>query len=166
MPLKKKNSDKDLKVIDVDEGNVIQTVDKQPMSLFDTAKLPLVTLNVKQFAFPEMFLVRDVKRIPVYEKNPETGWDLKDSNGNKTKTGEFYVRLELADADLAQTIVDKGQSLDGLKTIRCTVEQDIPLQQFEIDSTFVKLHGVNVMLGFGSRTVDRIVLRADSCELC
>lgn len=165
MPLKKSNG-KTLEVIDVDEGNVIQTPDKQPMSLFDSAMLPAITLNVKQFAFPKMFLVRDAKRVAVFKKNPETGWDLKDENGNKTKTGEFEVRLELADAGLAQTIADRGQSLDGLKTIQCTVSQDIPLQKFEIDSTFVKLHGVNVMLGFGGRNVDRIVLRANSCELC
>lgn len=163
MPLKR--NDVQRTSAKVSEGVTLQTPDGQLMSLFDTAMLPAVTLNIEQFAFPESFLVRDARRTSVYEKNPKTGWDLRDSSGNKKPTGKYYVTLQLADGHLAQQVVDSGSDLDGLKTIQCTIKKDIPLQTFEIDSTLLKLKNVVVKLGFGGRQVDRIVLEADDCEL-
>lgn len=163
MPLKRNNVQrKSAKVV---EGKTLQTPDGQLMSLFDSAMLPSITLNVEQFAFPETFLVRNARRVNEYEKNPKTGWDLKDANGTKKATGKYDVALELADGELAQKIVDSGSDLDGLKTIQCTIKKDIPLQNFEADSTLVKLKKVVVKLGFGGQQVDRIVLEAEDCEL-
>lgn len=163
MPLKKRTVKRTSTV--VDEGEALQTPDKQLMSLFKTAMLPAVTLNVKQFAFPKTFLVTDVRRINEYEKNPETGWDLKDNQGNKKPTGKHFVSLQLADGDAAQKLVDAGLSLDGLTTIQCTIKKDMPVQDFEPNSTLVKLKKVVVMLGFGGQQADRLILEAEDCEL-
>lgn len=163
MPLKRKNVD--LKSAKVDEGNPIQSPNNKLMSLFDKAKLPIITLNVEQFAFPETFLVVEASRVPVYEKNEETGWDKKDANGNKTKTGEYNVRLQVVDGDAAQKLVDAGLNVAGLSSIKLTITKDIPLQQFEPNSTLIKLKKVNVMLGFGGQQSDQIVLVAEDCEL-
>ena len=156
MPLKRKNVD--LKSAKVDKGNPIQSPNNKLMSLFDKAKLPIITLNVEQFAFPETFLVVEASRIPVYEKNEETGWD-------KTKTGEYNVRLQVVDGDAAQKLVDAGLNVAGLSSIKLTITKDIPLQQFEPNSTLIKLKKVNVMLGFGGQQSDQIVLVAEDCEL-
>lgn len=163
MPLKKHNVVR--KVIPIKEGSVIQTPAGQPMTLFDSAMLPAVTLNVEQFAFPKSFVVKKASRIAEYKKDPETGWDLKDSSGVKTKTGRYFVSLQLADGEVAQDLVDKGASLDSLKTINCVITKDIPLQKFEPDSTLLKLVKPVVMLGFGGRQVDRLVLKAEDCEM-
>ncbi|OYR96242.1 hypothetical protein [Lactobacillus taiwanensis] len=162
MPLKK--SQTKLKSAKVVEGSPIQTPDGGLMSLFKSAKLPAVTLNVEQFAFPETFLVTDARRIQAYKKNPETGWDLKDESGNKIPTGSFYIQLTLSDGDAAQQLVNSGLGLDGLTTIMCTVKKDIPLQKFVPNETLLKLVKPVVMLGFGGQQADRILLVAEDCE--
>lgn len=162
MPLKK--SEVKMTTAKVVEGNPVRS--EGLMSLFSPAKLPLVTLNVEQFAFPKTFLVVEpAQRRAVYVKNPETGWDLKDSNGNKTKTGKYCVQLKLASGDVAQTLVDQGLALDGLTTVDCFIDDDLPVQEFEPKSTLVKLVKPVVMLGFGGQSADRIILRAEGCEL-
>lgn len=163
MPLKKSNTKRtSAKIV---EGSPIQSPTGEIMSLFKPAMIPAVTLNTEQFAFPNTFLVREKRRVPIYEKNPETGWDLKDDNGNKTATGEFAVRLQLADGDAAQQLVDAGLNLDGLTTVDCEIMKDIPLQKFEPDSTLIKLVKPVIMLGYGGQNVDRIILKAEDCEL-
>lgn len=162
MPLNRKNVN--LKSAKVNKGNPIQSPDGKLMSLFEKAKLPAITLNVEQFAFPETFLVVDCSRVDVYEKNEETGWDKKDANGNKTKTGEHNVRLQVVDGDAAQKLVDSGLGITGLSSIKLTITKDIPLQEFEINSTLIKPKKVNVMLAYGGMQSDQIVLVAEDCE--
>lgn len=162
MPLNRKNVA--LKSAKVNKGNPVQSPDGKLMSLFEKAKLPAITLNVEQFAFPETFLVVDCSRVDVYEKNEETGWDKKDANGNKTKTGEHNVRLQVVDGDAAQKLVDSGLGITGLSSIKLTITKDIPLQEFEINSTLIKPKKVNVMLAYGGMQSDQIVLVAEDCE--
>lgn len=163
MPLKRNNIERKSAV--VEEGSPIRTPEGKLMSLFKPAMLPLVTLNTRQFIFPKSFLVTDAKRVPEYLKNPETGWDLKDDQGNKTQTGKYFVRLQVTDGDVAQDLVDKGLDLSSLSSIQCTIQKDIPLQSFEPNSTLIKLVKPVVMLGFGGQQADRILLVADDCEL-
>jgi len=163
MPLNRKNIN--LKSAEVDKGNPVQSPDGKLMSLFDKAKLPAITLNVEQFAFPETFLVVEASRVPVYAKNEETGWDKKDANGNKTKTGEYNIRLQVVDGDAAQKLVDAGLNITGLSSIKLTITKDLPLQEFEINSTLVRPKKVNVMLGYGGMQSDQIVLVAEDCEI-
>lgn len=159
MPLKKKSTK--LTSAKVVEGNPIQTPDNGLMSLFKPAMLPAVTLNAEQFAFPETFLVMGSKRIENYEKNPATGWDLKDEHGNKTGLGTYSVRLTLADGDAAQKLVDAGLMLDGLTSITAILKKDVPLQKFVPGETLIKLVKPVVMLGFGGQQADRIELVAE-----
>lgn len=163
MPLKRREVKR--QVVKIEEGNALQTPDNKPMSLFKSAMLPAITLNTEQFVFPKSFLVVQADRVAEYKKNKETGWDLKDSNGNKIKTGNFNVRLQLSDGDAAQKLVDAGLELDGLSTIQCTVKADKPLQNFVPNESLVKLIKPVVMLGFGGQQADRIILVAEDCEL-
>ena len=89
---------------------------------------------------------------------------MKDNAGNKSKTGTFSVRLDVADGDAAQNLVDSGLGLTGLSTIQVTINKDIPIQKFEPDSTLLKLVKPVVMLGFGGQQADRILLVAEDCE--
>ena len=145
MPLKKKNVK--IKSVTVEEGNPLQ--DEELMSLFSgqRAKLPLLTLNVEQFAWPESFVVRYVKRVEEKETDFKTGWNKKDSSGNYITTGKFNVQLRLADGTAAQTLLDAGQDIQSLPVISCLVKADVPLEKFEEDSTLVKLVKPVVMLG-------------------
>lgn len=163
MPLKRTNVKR--QVVKVEEGNPLQTPDNQVMSLFSKAMLPAVTLNVEQFGFPKSFVVMSVERIDEVKRNPVTGWALKDSGGSKIKTGNHFMRLMLADGDLAQEVLDHNGTLDALKQIQCTITKDIPIQKFEPQVSLVKLVKPVVMLGFGGQNVDRIVLQAEDCEL-
>ena len=162
MPLKK-NSKKRTSA-QVIEGKALQSPDGELMSLFKPAMLPAVTLNTEQFAFPETFLVRNFSRSDAYKKNVETGWDEKVS-GQKIKTGEHVIKLELSDGDAAQQLVNQGFDLDGLSIVRCVITKDIPLQKFENNSTLIKLIKPVVMLGFGGQTTDQLILKAEDCEL-
>ena len=148
----------------VEEGAIIQTVTKEPMSLFEKALMPVVTLNANQFNWPESLLVVGAKRVPVYEKNAQTGWDLKDGDGHKKSTGDYVVRLSVVNGDTAQMLVNAGQLIEGLSELQCTINKDVPLQKFVLGSTLIKLVKPNVMLGFGGQNVDRIVLIADDYE--
>lgn len=163
MPLKKS---KDIKLVSakVVEGDPIQTPDKGLMSLFKPAMLPAVTLNVAQYAFPETFLVMDSHRIQEFEKNPNTGWDLKDSQGHKQPTGAYSVKLELTDGDAAQRLVDAGMAIDGLTAITAIIKKDIPLQTFVPGETLIKLVKPVIMLGFGGQQPDRIQLVAEDVK--
>lgn len=161
MPLKR-SSNKSIKNLNpVDEGSIIRTPDSTPMSLFELALMPAVTLHANQFAWPKTLLVTDVRRVALNEKNPKTGWDLKDSNGNKKPTGEFVTRLTVVNGDTEQVLVDMGQPVDGLSELQCTIAKDVPVQKFVIGETLIELVKPNVMLGFGGNKVDRIVLVAE-----
>lgn len=144
----------------VKEGNLVQT-GGSVMSLFESAKIPFLTLQANQFKWPKTLLVVKADRIPEYIKNEETGWDLKDSQGNKTKTGNYFVRLDVADGDNAQMIVDGGGVIDGLTSVECVIHKDIPLQNFVINETLIELVKPNVMLGFGGQSANRIKLIAE-----
>ena len=83
MPLKKR-----IKIIkenpnQITDDVIIRTPDGGVMNLFDSAKLPMVTLSVNQFKWPTSFLVREAKRVKEYQINPDTGWNLKSDNGAK-----------------------------------------------------------------------------------
>lgn len=162
MPLKKSQASKTVKAYSGDEGSHLKL--DVPMSLFDQAKLPAVTLHADQFVFPKNFAVVDAKRVKEFEINQETGWALKDSSGNKKPTGNYFVKLMLVDGVLAQQAIDSGSSLSGLSTVQCTVHKDIPLQNFVPNETLVELIKPNVMLGFGGQQADRIVLVAEDCK--
>lgn len=162
MPLKKSNAK--MATVKIDEGNALR--DDSIMSLFAPAKIPLLTLNTEQFAWPKTFLVVEpATRKPIYVKNPKTGWDLKDDNDKRTETGKFCVHVKLANGDIAQTLVDQGISLEGLTAVDCIIDDDIPVQTFEPQSTLLKLVKPTVTLGFGGFTVDRIIIHAEGVEL-
>lgn len=163
MPLKRKEIKQ--KEVKINEGSVLQTPDKTKMSLFEKAKLPLVTLNAKQFQFPETFLVMDAKRVKLPEINPETGWNLKSEAGQTIYSEDYGIQLHVADGDAAQTLVDSGLPLTGLSTLQLTIIKDIPIQSFEPESTLLKPKGLVVMLGFGGQSADRIILKCDDVEL-
>lgn len=161
MPLKKRSKKLTANSHPVSEGPIIQTPDGSPMSLFDKAKLPMLTLQGNQFNWPSSLVVMSAKRVPVYEINPDTGWKLKDDSGNGVTTGQFEIRLRVADGDLAQDAVDRGNSLDGLNQIQCTIKKDVPVEKFVPEETLIELVKPNVMLGYGGNQVDRIVLVAE-----
>lgn len=164
MPLKKvKNTQ--IKTVKVDEGNPIRTPDGSLMSLYEKAKLPMVTLNVEQFGFPETFLVRSFKRVQDAEINPDTGWDKK-VDGKKVYKSTYSIALTLSDGDVAQTLAEQGQSLVGLSTVKCIIEKDIPLQTFAEDETLLKLIHPVVMLTFNSdgQDVTKIVIHAEDAK--
>lgn len=164
MPLKKSTNKITKNLNQVDEGVIIRTPDETPMSLFEPALMPAITLHANQFNWPKSLLVTGVRRVAVNEKNPKTGWDVKDDNGNKKQTGEFVTRLTVVNGDTAQVLVDMGQPVDGLSELQCTIAKDVPVQKFVLGETLIKLVKPNVMLGFGGNTVDRIVLVADDYE--
>lgn len=164
MPLKKQDSKLTENPHPVAEGPIIRTINGSPMSLFSPAKMPMVTLHANQFEWPSTMLVVKADRVPVYEMNAETGWGAKNSSGDKIKTGEFQVRLQLVNGDIAQMMANSGQSFDGLSQIQCTLSSDIPVQKFVPNETLIKLVKPNVMLGFGGNNVDRIVLVAEGYE--
>lgn len=161
MPLKKSTKKLTANLNPVEEGSIIQTPDETPMSLFESALMPAITLHANQFNWPKTLLVTDVRRVALNEKNLKTGWDLKDANGNKKPTGEFVTRLTVANGDTAQMLVDMGQPVDGLSELQCTIMKDIPVQTFTAGETLIELVKPNVMLGFGGNNVDRIVLVAE-----
>lgn len=164
MPLKLNR--KKLSSAKIDAGNPVQTPDGSLMSIFQSAKLPMVTLSPQQFSFPETFLVTSAKRVDSGIINPDTGWAKRDNNKNKIKSGRFIVRLQVSNGDEAQKLVDAGMNIDGLSTIQLTIDKDIPLQKFKINETLVKPVGLVVMLGMGQfQNVDRLVLKARDCEL-
>lgn len=164
MPLKKR-----VKIVKKNPNPVtdavdVRTPDGSVMNLFDSAKLPLVTLSPNQFKWPSTLLVRDVKRVKEYKVNPQTGWSLKDERGNRVETGNFNIRLQVCDGDLAQLAVDNGDSFDGLTQLQLTIRKDIPIQKFEPDVSLLKLIRPSIMLGYGGQQADRIILVADDCE--
>lgn len=164
MPLKKvKNTQ--IKTAKVEEGNPIRTPDGSLMSLYEKVKLPMVTLNIEQFGFPETFLVRSFQRVQKAEVNPDTGWDKK-VNGNKVFTSTYVIALTLSDGDVAQTLASQGQSLVGLSTVKCIVEKDIPLQTFREDETLLKLIHPVVMLTFNpdGQEPSKIVIHAEDAK--
>lgn len=164
MPLKKSTQKLTQNPNPVDEGNIIQTFDGQVMNLFDSAKLPAVTLHADQFKWPEKFLVRSFKRVQMPEKG-ENGWTKKDSNGNKVMTDKFMLRCELSDGDSAETLIDAGSTIDGLTTITCEIRNDVSTNSFENDSTLLELVHPVLMLGMGSmNSVDRLVIVAEDCK--
>lgn len=163
MPLKQNKKNLTANPNPVTEGAIIQTPEGKPMSLFSPAMLPAVTLNANQFAWPKTLLVMaPAKRMDINEVNPQTGWDAKDSSGNKIKTGQFKVRLTVANGDLAQLAVDNGEGLDSLSTLQCDIMKDVPTQTFVPFETLIELVEPVVMLGFGGQSADRIILRAAS----
>lgn len=164
MPLKKR-----IKVVkknpnQITDDVIIRTPDGGVMNLFDSAKLPMVTLSVNQFKWPNSFLVREAKRVKEFKVNPDTGWNLKTENGARVETGNFNVRLQVSDGDLAQLAVDNGTSFDGLTQLQVTIKKDIPLQKFVPDESLIKLVGPSIMLGYGGDQADRIILVANDCE--
>lgn len=161
MPLKRKSVK--AKEGKVDAGDALQA--EKRMSLFEKAKLPLITLNSEQFHFPETFLIMEAKRIELPKINPETGWALKNASGEKVHSGNYGLQCKVVDGDAAQGLVDLGQSIAGLSTLTLTIEKDVPMQEIEPESTLVKPKKLVVMLGFGGQNVDRIVLKCKDVEL-
>lgn len=165
MPLKKSNAKKRTSA-KVTEGKTLQTPDGNLMSLFTPAMLPAITLNIEQFAFPENFLVRKVDRKVEYERDPQTGWDWRDASGNKKMLNAHYVDLLLASGTAAQKMADEGETdFSTLNTVECKIMKDIPLQEFEVDTTLIKLVNPVVMLNYGGSSVNRLVLVAEDCKL-
>lgn len=148
-----------------EQGNVVQTADGHLLSLTGTVPLPAITLNTEQFYWPESFVVMGASRVDLYKKDPKTGWNLKNENGDKIKTGQKGVRLMLADTGLAQSTIDRGGDLDGLPQIQCDFEEDFPLQDFKPQETTIKLKKPVLMLGYGGQAVDRLVIKAEGYDL-
>lgn len=144
---KKKLEEIRTKSAKIEEGNPLR--DKKLMSLFagEQTKIPLLTLNAEQFAWPETFLVRSAKRVDEKVIDYETGWSKKGTNGKYFTTGNHNVQLILSDGDTAQTIANMGQNIIGLPTIKCLVEKDIPIEKFEENASLIKLVHPVVMLG-------------------
>lgn len=164
MPLKKRVKIDKTNPNMVNDEVILRTPNDSVMNLFDSAKLPMVTLNANQFKWPSSFLVRGAKRVKEYQVNPDTGWNLKNDNGDKVETGNYNVRLQVSDGDLAQLAVDNGTSFDGLNELQVTIKKDIPLQKFVPNESLVKLVKPSIMLGYGGNQADRIILLADDCE--
>lgn len=145
MPLKKKKLQ--IKSAKIEEGSALQ--DEKLMSLFsgNKVKIPLLTLNTEQFAWPESFLVRYAKRVEEKVIDYRTGWNKKNSNKEYETTGNFNIQLSLSDGELAQLLADEGQDFTGLPVVQCLVKEDIPIEKFEAGSSLVKLVKPVVMLG-------------------
>lgn len=161
MPLKKRTIKLTKNPNPVNEGSIIKTPSGEPMSLFERAKLPMVTLQANQFTWPKSLVVMEAKRVEERVVNPETGWNVKDENGDYETDGNYNIRLQVADGELAQAAIDRGSTLDGLNTLQCTIKKDIPIQKFVPQETLIELVNPNVMLGFGGSAADRILLVAD-----
>lgn len=166
MPLKKSGSKLTKNPNPVkQQGNVIQTADGHLLSLTAPVPLPVVTLNTEQFYWPECFVVMVASRVDLYQKDSQTGWNVKDSNGNKIKTGKKGVRLTLADAGLAQSTLDRGGNIDGLPAIQCDIDEDLPLQDFKPEETTITLTKPVLMLAYGGQDVNRLVIKAEGYEI-
>lgn len=161
MPLKKRTVKLTKNPNPVVEGSIIKTPSGVPMSLFEPAKLPMVTLQANQFTWPKNLVVMEAKRVEERIVNPETGWFLKDENGDYETDGNYNIRLQVADGELAQAALDRGSTLDGLNTLQCTIKKDIPIQKFVPQETLIELVNPNVMLGYGGSAADRLILVAD-----
>lgn len=164
MPLKKRVSVVKENPNRVEDEVIVRTPNGGVMNLFEKAKLPMVTLSANQFKWPSTFLVREVKRVKEYQINADTGWNLKNENGDKIETGNFNMRLQVSDGDLAQLAVDNGTSFDGLTQVQVTIKKDIPVQKFVPDESLIKLVKPSIMLGYGGSQADRIIILADDCE--
>lgn len=166
MPLKKVKKVVKANPNPVDEGDFIQTPDHQVLAMTHDVPLQLVTLNANQFYWPTSWVVMTKRRIQLPEKDPLTGWNKKDENGNKILTDQYADEFDLADADLAETVLEKGGVLDSLPTLTCTVYKDKPLQDYVEQESTIKLVKPNVMLWFGSgHSLNGIRLVAQDCEL-
>lgn len=166
MPLKKSSKSLTKNPNPVKEqGNVVQTADGHLLSLTGAVPLPAITLNTEQFYWPESFVVMDASRIDLYKVNPKTGWNLKNENGDKVKTGQKGVRLMLADTGLAQATLSLGGDLDGLPQVQCDFDEDFPLQDFKPQETTIKLKKPVLMLTYGGTSTDRLVMKAEGYEI-
>ena len=151
----------------IDKKKLEEIRSNRKMSLFSETnlKMPLVTLNSDQFEWPETFLVRSAKRVDEKIIDYETGWGKKDDKGKYITTGEHNVQLTLSDGDEAQEMAYAGKNFKNLPIVSCIVKNDIPLDQFEIDRTLVKLVHPVVMLGVSwGYKWDHIKLVCDDVE--
>lgn len=166
MPLKKNKKIITANPNPVDEGDIIQTPDHHILALTHDAPLQLVTLNANQFFWPESWVVMSARRTQLTEKNMQTGWAIKGADGKPIKIDQYVVTFELADTGLAETTLEKGGILDTLPTVQCTVNKDLPLQDYPEQEATIKLIKPNVMLWFGSgQKMNGIRLIAEDCEL-
>ena len=137
MPLKKKSAKEFKNSKDIEYSGPV--FEEGQLSIFD-GKLPMaiVALSPEQFHIPSGIAVMSQPGNKGVSKHDLSGTTVKDENG-KAISDHNCIAFFGVDAELAQTVLDAGNSIDGLSSIEVRLPEDsIELQKLVPGETILK----------------------------